>query len=144
MWPSAPDAGTERDVQEALLRIYRHDGFRQFISFVLTGILNTAFGYAVFALTYLASGSSPFSVAVATVVGATFNYFSYGKLVFNNVGYGALLRFVTGYAAIGVLNILLLEVASTAISQTLIAQLVLLPALVAAAFVLNKFWVFRR
>lgn len=131
-------------MQEALLRIYRHDGFRQFVSFILTGVLNTVVGYAVFALVYLATGSGTISVVVATIVGATFNYFSYGKLVFNNVGYGALLRFIVGYAVIGVANIAALEALGTVISKALIAQLVLLPVLVVASFVLNKFWVFRR
>lgn len=131
-------------MQEALLRIYRHDGFRQFVSFILTGVLNTAFGYAVFALIYLATANSVVSVVVATIVGATFNYFSYGKIVFNNVGYGAVLRFIVTYCVIGALNIVLLEALNTLISRPLIAQLVLLPVLVAASFALNKFWVFRR
>jgi putative flippase GtrA len=98
----------------------------------------------VFALVYLATGNGTASVVIATIVGATFNYFSYGKLVFNNVGYGALARFVVAYAVIGVANIVLLDALRMLISQPLLSQLVLLPVLVAAAFVLNKYWVFRR
>ncbi|WGS19151.1 MULTISPECIES: GtrA family protein [unclassified Bradyrhizobium] len=115
-----------------------------FVKFVLVGIVNTAFGYALFALFYLLLGSHQLAITLATPCGAVFNFHSTGRLVFRNRRLSALLPFVAGCAAVWLVNILLLhELTALAISP-LAGQLLALPLLALLSYVVNRYLVFGR
>ena len=81
----------------------------RFTKFLLVGLLNTAFGYAVFALFYAVTGSYRVAVIPATCIGVIFNFVTTGRLVFDNRRLWLFVPFVAGYAAIAVFNILCLD-----------------------------------
>lgn len=117
---------------------------RRLAGFILVGILNTAFGYALFAVIYWASGSYRLAIVLATIIGVLFNFFTTGRLVFGNRSYKALAAFVLGYAGVCVLNVVLVDIIVAYGHSPLIAQLVSMPALVAASFLINDRLVFRK
>jgi len=114
------------------------------LRFLATGLLNTAFGYAVYAaLVALGLGYLP-ALALATVIGVAFNYQSYGRLVFRaGGGSRAFVRFVLAYAATYGFNALLLHQAvQVAGVGPYLGQALCLPLTVALSWLLLSRWVY--
>lgn len=112
-------------------------------AFVLVGVLNTAFGYAVY-LAGLWSGLSPvLALAIATAVGAVFNYFTIGRLVFAERRLRLLPRFLAVYAVLYAFNAALLEAIMAAGARAWLAQGLSLPIVVAASYIMMNLVVFR-
>jgi putative flippase GtrA len=114
----------------------------QFIRFVLVGCLNTAVGYGLFAAFILVGLPSALALLIATVIGVLFNYFSTGRLVFAWRTSSRLWLFVLSYVVIYVVNAAALLGLERMSVSALLAQAVLLPAMVGLAFLLNKYFVF--
>ncbi len=112
--------------------------------FLLVGGLNTLFGYALFTAFYLTSHARQPSLIAATVVGAVFNFFTTGNLVFGNRGYRALVPFVLGYGVVLLANMALLEGLARAGVPTLLAQAISLPFMVLLSYAVNRYMVFAR
>ena len=117
--------------------------FWQFAKFVAVGLLNTGFGYAVFAGIFLLTASQTVAIIVANLIGMTFNYFSIGRLVFASMG-GVAPRFFASYGVVLVVNLAMAEVARQYNLGGLLAQLALLPILVPLSYFLNALFVFRK
>lgn len=117
---------------------------KRFLRFVAVGVLNTAFGYGVFALAWWLTRNQDLSVVVATMVGVVFNYFTTARLVFASRGFGALLPFIAGYAVVMLVNIALLRVLTGLGLHALAGQLICLPVSVVLAYAINAFVVFRK
>lgn len=79
----------------------------QFVRYILVGVLNTAFGYGVFALLSWFGLHYAFALLAATIVGVLFNFKTYGKFVFSNTNNRLLFRFVVVYCIQYGLNVLL-------------------------------------
>jgi putative flippase GtrA len=77
------------------------------IKFLTAGMLNTIFGYAIYAALLFAGISYHIALILATIAGITFNYFSFGYIVFNG-GRGWLIfcKFTISYLVIYGLNAL--------------------------------------
>ena len=116
---------------------------RQVVRFLAVGVLNTAFGYAIFAAGVLAGLPSGIALAIAMVIGVIFNFFTLGRLVFDSRDPTRLPRFVGVYALSYVVNLLLLRLWEGAGVGPLLAQLACLPVTVSLTFVLMRFLVFR-
>ena len=82
---------------------------RRFALFCAVGALNTAFGYAVFALLAYAGMHHALALLLATVAGILFNFFSTGRLVFGSRETARLPRFVAVYVAVYAFNVLAME-----------------------------------
>jgi hypothetical protein len=80
---------------------------RQFVRFLAVGLLNTAFGYAVFAVAILAGLGSMLSLVLAYVFGITFNFFTTGRFVFRDKRLSVFARFVAAYGVIYAFNVAL-------------------------------------
>ena len=116
---------------------------RQFVRFLAVGLLNTAFGYAIFAV-FILAGVAPMPALVLTYVfGITFNFFTTGRLVFRGRHAGAFLRFVAAYGVIYVVNVGLFKLAEAAGASPLVAQALCLPVVAVFSFVIFKLHVFR-
>ena len=115
----------------------------RFGRFLLVGLLNTAVGYALFALFLLASDSTLVAAVGSTVLGALFNFRSIGALVFGDRN-GVLGRFLTVYAVQCLANIALLRLAAAAGVGPLIAEILILPLLAVASFLAMRGLVFAR
>jgi putative flippase GtrA len=118
--------------------------FHQLLRFIIVGMLNTAFGYAVFAIIYLLTRAPVVAIVMGTIIGVIFNFFTTGRIVFENNQVSRLIPFALNYAVTCVLNILLFKFLQNLGLQVFIAQFVCLPPMVLIAFVLNRKFVFGR
>lgn len=115
-----------------------------FIRFILVGILNTLFGYGVFALLVFLGVHYSLAAFAGTVLGILFNFKTTGKLVFGVSDNKLLFRFFGVYGATYCLNVLGLKLLSAlGIDYYTGGALLLLP-MAAAAFALNRFYVFNK
>jgi putative flippase GtrA len=117
---------------------------RQFIKFLLTGILNTLFGFLIYSLfTYLVSNST-LAVILSNTVGVLFNFRTYSQFVFKSKDNSRIFRFCIVYALIMSVQILLLKLmASLGIEDPYLGGFLLLPLLATMSFLLMKKVVFR-
>ena len=113
--------------------------------FLLSGLINTAFGYAIYAaLIYL---DIPYLVAllISTILGIIFNFFSFGRLVFG--GYRDWIvfsKFIFSYALIylfngGVLIILTKEF----LFSPYLGQMLCIPPGIILSWTLMNYWVYK-
>ena len=116
---------------------------KRFSVFLMVGLLNTVVGYAIYVIGLAANAAPAAALAIATVVGAAFNYASTGFVVFNNRSLGRLPHFVAAYAVTYVLNAGALEGLIAIGLGPAVAQLVLLPIVAVVSFFLFQTYVFR-
>jgi putative flippase GtrA len=112
------------------------------LRFVGTGLLNSVFGYGVYALLIIAGAPVWAAVGGATVLGIIFNFFSYGGLVFGNASFGRLPAFIAVYAVLYVLNVGLVHMVMAWGAGALLAQAFVFPLMAALAFLLMRVFVF--
>jgi putative flippase GtrA len=115
-------------------------GPRLLLRFGLTGILNAAFAYALFAILLLAGFGTGVALLVATAAGVAFSFQTSKRLVFRTKGHA--LRFVAVYGLVLALNWLALHGLSAIGVSTLVGQaLLILPAAI-LSFLGQKMFVF--
>ena len=115
---------------------------QQFLRFLLVGLLNTVFGYSLFAFLTWLGLTYPVAIGLATLGGVAFNFQSTGRLVFSGAPWSRMGRFTGVYAVIYGLNVagvaLLLEAGLNVYAAN---ALVILP-LALVAYVLQQKFVF--
>ncbi len=115
------------------------------IKFLGAGLLNTAFGYTVYA--GLLFFNTPYLVALffATVAGVIFNYFSFGRMVFDgNGGWLVFGKFVAAYALIyGVNAALLSGLTNYFLLNPYLGQAICIPLSVVLSWILMNHWVYK-
>jgi putative flippase GtrA len=126
-----------------MVELLRHPELRRFARFLVVGVINTLFGYGVFAALVLARLDSAAALALATVAGVIFNYFTTGKLVFANQGGAMLPRFILAYCLSYGANLAMLKGLERLGVDTLVAQALCLPPTVILSFALLRWFVFR-
>lgn len=118
---------------------------RKIIKFLSAGILNTGFGYAVYA--GLLFFDAPYLVAlfVATVAGVIFNYFTFGRIVFKGLGsWFVFARFILAYALIYSVNAGFLGVLTEYfLFNPYIGQVLCIPIGVSLSWLLMNYWVYK-
>jgi putative flippase GtrA len=114
-----------------------------FVRFLFVGLLNTMVGYLIYLAVLLADAGPGLALAVATGVGAVFNYFSTGRLVFSHGGLGRLPLFLLAYAVIYLVNLGLLYGLVALGMPPRYGQLVLLPLIAILSYLIFKLAVFR-
>lgn len=124
-------------------RAVRSRTFREAVAFVAVGVLNTAFGYAVFAAAILLGLSHAASLAIATVLGVLFNFVTIGSLVFNNRDFRLLGRFIGVYVVLYLFNLGLLQAGVALGIDVLLCQAICIVPVSASSFILGKYFVFR-
>jgi putative flippase GtrA len=115
----------------------------------LVGVLNTIFGYSLFAILILIGLHYKYAVLIGTILGVLFNFQTTGKLVFGSKNNKLVFRFVGVYVVTFLLNVEALRIAD-AISiniehkaKILIAGAILVLPMAVISFVLMKLFVFR-
>ncbi len=111
-----------------------------FVRFGLVGLLNAAFGYAVFALLLRLGAWSSLALVLAAMAGTAFNFQTSRRLVFRSPGHIA--RFVGVYAAILALNWSVLQILRSQGLSDLVAQALLTLPIAALSFVCQRRFVF--
>jgi putative flippase GtrA len=74
------------------------------IRYVLVGVINTIFGYGVYALLIWVGLHYTFATLVSTILGILFNFKTYGTLVFKNKSNRLLLRYLAVYGFLYLCN----------------------------------------
>ena len=115
------------------------------IRFIIAGAFNTLFGYSVYAV--LVYFNFPYAIAllVSTISGVIFNYYSLGKMVFdNNGGWFVFRKFLASYIFIYIANAILLSLLTrNLISNPYLAQAAYTPVGVCLSWLLMNNWVYK-
>lgn len=106
------------------------------LRFVLAGLVNTGFGYALYALLVAAGLHPQAALAIQFGVGVIWNYTTHGRYVFGVWGDGRLPRYALSYAVIYLFNAVLLHGLIGAGLGAYAAQAVALAPTVALSYVL--------
>lgn len=96
--------------------------FIKLIKFGLVGVLNTVFGYLVYAALVLLGVLPGLALALAYVIGVAWNYMTHAKLVFKARAGKGLLGYIGIYVLIYLGNAVLLQMALSAGLSPLLAQ----------------------
>lgn len=78
---------------------------KRFIRFVLIGIINTAFGYSLYALLIFIGLRFHLAILIATIWGVLFNFKTTGTLVFDNTRNNLIFRYFTAYSMLYLINL---------------------------------------
>ena len=115
----------------------------KFFRFIIVGIINTAFGYALFALLIYLKFHYSIAVLISTILGVLFNFKTIGEIVFNNKSNRLILRFCMVYFITYWLNVFIIFIFKKVISENLylVGFLALIPVAL-ITFFLNKYFVF--
>ena len=117
---------------------------RTFITYVLVGVLNTAFGYSMFAMLICVGFHYTIAVLIGTLLGVLFNFKTIGKLVFKQNDNSLIFRFVTVYIITMVLNIAGLRLYKNYNDNLYLAGILMLIPLTVISFILHNRFVFRK
>jgi len=110
------------------------------LRFGIVGVLNTAFGYVVFAALMLAGVPSAVALILSTVISIAFNFQTSRRLVFRANSHWV--RFLLVYAVVLAIDWTILRLAHTHGISELTAQLVLALPLAALSFFGQRLFVF--
>ena len=113
-----------------------------FYRYLAVGLLNTVFGYGVFALLIYLGLSYPVALFLATILGVLFNFKSIGVLVFKSRDNKLIFRFVAVYIVIYFLNLIGLKLLTAIDMNVYYSGAVLLPLMAVVGFIINKRFVF--
>lgn len=113
-----------------------------FCRYLVVGLLNTLFGYGVFALFIYLGLDYPVALLLATILGVLFNFKSIGILVFKSNNNKLIFRFIAVYIIIYLLNLAGLKLLSAVSINLYLAGAILLPVMAVVGFIINKRFVF--
>lgn len=113
------------------------------IKFLLVGVLNTLFGYSIFALIIWLNYHYSFAAACSTILGVLFNYKTTGYLVFGMYGNSRIIPFLAVYGVVYSLNVSSLAVLAHYGINAYLGGIILILPLALVAYYLNSKYVFR-
>jgi len=116
----------------------------QLVRFLAVGVLNTAFGYALFAVLTYAGMTYPLAIGLSTVGGVLFNFQSIGRLVFSGPSHSRFWRFVGVYCIVYLINLGGVRLLLGCGLNVYIANAIMLVPLALLAFILNRQLVFNQ
>jgi len=114
----------------------------QFVRFLMVGILNSAFGYACFAVFLYFGLHYTLALLLATILGVAFNFKSTGALVFGSHDNRLIFRFVASYAVVYAVNALGIKLMTQIGWPPYVGGAVMILPMAVLAFILNKRFVF--
>lgn len=115
------------------------------IKFLGIGAVNTVFGYSVYAALLFIKVPYLIALFVATIAGVVFNYFSFGRMIFNSRGgwpdFG---KFVIAYVLIYTINAVLLSILKAHfLLNPYVGQVICVPISVLLSWLLMNYWVYK-
>ncbi|WP_299901212.1 GtrA family protein [uncultured Ruegeria sp.] len=112
---------------------------QSFMLFALVGIVNTAFGYAVFSVLSLSGLPAQAALAISFVIGVLWNFMTHARIVFDTKGFRKLPFYLLAYVIVYVFNAFSLEALLIAGLHPIFAQgLLVLPAAVLAFILVSR------
>lgn len=113
--------------------------FRRFIRFILVGVVNTAFGYGLYAMLVLLKAPPQVALFLSFFIGVLWNYFTTARFVFEVSGFGRLPAYAACYVFVYALNAGSLHAAIDSGLTPLLAQAILTPVAAVLTFILVSF-----
>lgn len=115
-----------------------------FFKYTLIGVLNTVFGYTIFAGGIYIGLPNWLALLSSTILGIVFNFKTFGCLVFDSQDNSRILIFIVVYGALYLLNLMLIKIfvsiGLSAYEAGFIAILLVIPI----SFYANKRFVFSK
>lgn len=117
----------------------------KFIKFVIVGILNTAFGIAIYGLFLFTGLNISLSLLLATILGVLFNFKTIGFLVFKSKDNRLIFKFSACYIIIYFINLVLIKALLYIIPflNSYLAGMIVLPLTAIMSFKLQSIFVFK-
>jgi len=119
--------------------IHRHI---RLIKFLAIGVLNTIFGYSVYALVLWLGGHYTLASIIALVLGTLFNFKTTGFLVFGSTDNMKIFRFIAVYSIIYLFNISGLSLLTVTGLDAYTAGILMIAPQAFLAYFLNSRFVF--
>jgi putative flippase GtrA len=116
----------------------------RFIRFLISGGVNTLFGFAVYSIFILSGATVWLALISGTVIGALFNFFTTSGFVFRDLSFTRAPRFLLCYALVYVINLQALEWLSSSLSNKIVSQAILVLPIAVLSYLLMKKFVFVR
>lgn len=118
---------------------------KKILKFLGAGVLNTLFGYSVFAVLIFSGIPYLLALLISTIVGVVFNYFSFGLIVFKGRdGWLGFARFISAYVLIYAVNATLLKIITVYFFlNPYFGQAICVPISVVLSWFLMNCWVYR-
>jgi putative flippase GtrA len=143
-------AGAE--FESAIIQTAGNKGFvmdnghkQRMLKFLGVGLLNTAFGYGIYAALVFIELPYLIALFLATVAGVIFNYFSIGRIVFKaRGGWLAFGKFIAAYVVVYIVNAALLSLLTVNFNLSpYLGQMLCIPPNVAMSWLLMNCWVYK-
>lgn len=119
---------------------------KQAAKFLLTGLINTLFGYGLYAALVFCGIYALLALLVSTIGGLLFNYFSFSRIVFSGIGGPmVLLRFLISYFVVYSVNSIMLTLILSIVSfNPYISQIICMPITISLTWFLMRGWVYSK
>ncbi|NOD49794.1 MULTISPECIES: GtrA family protein [unclassified Ruegeria] len=112
---------------------------KSFMRFAMVGVLNTAFGYALFTILNLSGLPPQVALVISFSGGVLWNFMTHARLVFDTKGLGRLPFYILSYLVVYAFNALSLEGLLSVGFQPIIAQgIIVLPAAILAFILISR------
>lgn len=115
----------------------------QVIRFIIVGIVNTIFGYSLYALFIYIGLTYIISILFSTILGLFFNFKTIGNFVFNSKDKTLIRKFFLVYIIVFIMNILLVKLFKIYSFDDYISGLLAVIPIAFVSFMLNKYYVFK-
>lgn len=115
----------------------------RFFRFLFVGGLNTLFGYLIYSILILLNVHYAIASFISTIIGILFNFFTTGKIVFQNSDLKLLIRFFGVYGVTYLVNLFFLKIFNSNSINMLIAGAVMVVPMAILSYSLNKRFVFK-
>jgi putative flippase GtrA len=120
-----------------------HPNKNQFLKFLAVGVLNTVFGYSVFAVFLYCGLHYPLAVFFSTCLGILFNFKTIGHLVFAQTGRHLIWRFIGVYAIVYLVSVTGLKLGGYFSHNYYLLAIFITPFTALLAYGLNRNFVFQ-
>ena len=120
----------------------RHDVV-QFAKFVVVGLMNTAFSYAIYALLVYLGLNFAVANLLAIMIGMLFSFTTQGRLVFGNAEKRRIFRFVAVWSLLYLMTIFIISRFIALGFDTYVSGALALPFTTVLSFIAQKYFVFR-
>ena len=116
---------------------------QQALRFLVTGGINTAFGYAIYAACIYLGAGYAVATGAAIVCGVLFSYKTTSAVVFGRGYHGSLVRYIGSYVIVYLFSVLILRTLDQYGVNAYLAGILAAPPCAVLSFTLLKLFVFR-
>jgi len=117
---------------------------KQLVRFVLVGVINTLFSYAIYCALVFAGLSFAFANLIALVLGIVFSFKTQGRLVFRNSGGRQFVKFVLVWGILYFVSVVIIGKLTIYGLSAYRAGAVALFVTSVLSYVAQKFFIFRK